>query len=123
MDMSYDDDALDAPANVMNKAILKDFVSEPNQKFILVYDFMRMWIFLIELIGSETENPIEAQTILSIGNAPTEHSKEALEEDFFASGGGSEIAGADEEEDDLGFKDYDDDYNEEDFTDFNEYEY
>ena len=31
--------------------------------------------------------------------------------------------GADEEEDDLGFKDYDDDYNEEDFTDFNEYEY
>jgi hypothetical protein len=123
MDMSYDDDALDAPANVMNKAILKDFISEADQKFILVYDFMRMWIFLIELIGQESENPEEAQTILAIGSAPKEHSKEALEEDFFASGGGSEIAGAGEEEDDFGFNDYDDDYNEEDFTDFNEYEY
>lgn len=123
MDMSYDDDALDAPANVMSKAILKNFVDEPDQKFILIYDFMRMWIFLIELIGQESENPEEAQTVLAIGSAPKEHSKEVLEEDFFASGGGSEIAGAGEEEDDYGLNDYDDDYNEEDFTDFNEYEY
>ena len=123
MDMSYDDDALDAPSNVMSKAILKDFVEEPDQKFILVYDFMRMWIFLIELIGYEAENPSEARTLLMVGQAPKENSKEALEEDFFASGGGSEIQGEGLEEDDYGFYDYDDDYNEEDFSDFNEFEY
>lgn len=123
MDMSYDDDALDAPANVMSKAILKDFVDEPDQKFILVYDFMRMWIFLIELIGYEEENTSEARMVLEVGNAPKENSKEALEEDFFASGGGSEIQGEGIEEDDYGFNDYDDDYNEEDFSDFNEFEY
>ena len=123
MDMSYDDDALDAPSNVMSKAILKDFVEEPDQKFILVYDFMRMWIFLIELIGYEAENPGEARTLLMVGQAPKENSKEALEEDFFASGGGSEIQGEGLEEDDYGFNDYDDDYNEEDFSDFNEFEY
>jgi hypothetical protein len=123
MDMSYDDDALDAPSNVMNKAILKDFVEEPDQKFILVYDFMRMWIFLIELIGYEAESPKEAFTVLEVGKAPKENSKEALEEDFFASGGGSEIQGDGSEDDDYGFNDYDDDYNEEDFSDFNEFEY
>jgi hypothetical protein len=123
MDMSYDDDALDAPSNVMNKAILKDFVEEPDQKFILVYDFMRMWIFLIELIGYEAESPKEALTVLEVGTAPKENSKEALEEDFFASGGGSEIQGDGSEDDDYGFNDYDDDYNEEDFSDFNEFEY
>jgi hypothetical protein len=106
MDMSYDDDAL-----------------EPDQKFILVYDFMRMWIFLIELIGYEAENPSEARTVLEVGQAPKENSKEALEEDFFASGGGSEIQGEGLDEDDYGFNDYDDDYNEEDFSDFNEFEY
>ena len=51
LDMSYDDDAIDDPANVMKDATIKNFIEEPDQKFILVYDFMRMWIFLIELIG------------------------------------------------------------------------
>ena len=123
MDMSYDDDALDAPANVMSKAILKDFISDTDQKFILVYDFMRMWIFLIELIGHQPKTPAEPSTALTVGKAPKEESKEALEEDLFASGGGVEMKGTEEDEDEFGFNDYDDDYNEEDFSDFNEYDY
>ena len=123
LDMSYDDDAIDEPASVMKQARIQDFLSEPDQRFILVYDFMRMWIFLIELIGYEAENPSEARTVLEVGQAPKENSKEALEEDFFASGGGSEIQGEGLDEDDYGFNDYDDDYNEEDFSDFNEFEY
>jgi hypothetical protein len=120
MDMTYDDDALDSPENVMSKAILKDFITDPDQKFILVYDFLKMWIFLIELIGHEKEAPKTPQLVLSMGKAPSENSKEAPEEDFFIAGGGLETA---DEEDDYGFDDYDDDYNEEDLSDFNDLEY
>jgi hypothetical protein len=120
MDMTYDDDALDAPANVMNKAIIGDFLTDTDQKFILVYDFLKMWIFLIELIGYEAEGPTTPQLALSMGKAPAENSKEDLEEDFFIAGGGSV---SDEDEDAYGFDDYDDDYNEEDLTDFNDLEY
>lgn len=125
MDMSYDDDDLDTPANIMSKAIVKDFINDSDQKFILVYDFMRMWIFLIELIEQVEESPTEPKVVLSVGNAPKEQSKETLEEDFFASGGGEYSEGNPDhsEEDEFGFNDYDDDYNEEDFNDFNEYEY
>ena len=125
MDMSYDDDDLDTPANIMSKAIVQDFINDSDQKFILVYDFMRMWIFLIELIEQVQESPTEPKVVLSVGNAPKEQSKETLEEDFFASGGGEYSEGNPDnsEEDEFGFNDYDDDYNEEDFNDFNEYEY
>ena len=125
MDMSYDDDDLDTPANIMSKAIVQDFINDSDQKFILVYDFMRMWIFLIELIEQVQESPAEPKVVLSVGNAPKEQSKETLEEDFFASGGGEYSEGNPDnsEEDEFGFNDYDDDYNEEDFNDFNEYEY
>jgi Plasmid pRiA4b ORF-3-like protein len=125
MDMSYDDDDLDTPANIMSKAIVQDFINDSDQKFILVYDFMRMWIFLIELIEHVQESPAEPKVVLSVGNAPKEQSKETLEEDFFASGGGEYSEGNPDnsEEDEFGFNDYDDDYNEEDFNDFNEYEY
>lgn len=57
MDMSYDDDSIDSLPSVMKNAIIKDFLEEPDQKFILVYDFMRMWIFLAELIGFERNEP------------------------------------------------------------------
>ena len=125
MDMSYDDDDLDTPANIMSKAIVQDFINDSDQKFILVYDFMRMWIFLIELIEHVQESPAEPKVVLSVGNAPKEQSKETLEEDFFSSGGGEYSEGNPDnsEEDEFGFNDYDDDYNEEDFNDFNEYEY
>lgn len=123
MDMSYDDDALDSPADIMSKAIIKDFISTDDQKFILVYDFMRMWIFLIELIGKEDTLPENPVIILSVGKAPKEQDKEALEEDFFASGGASAATATNDEEDEFGFSDYDDDYNPEDFTDYNEYDY
>ncbi|MFM8243596.1 MAG: hypothetical protein ACKN86_12380, partial [Crocinitomicaceae bacterium] len=35
MDMSYDDDSIDALPGVMKNAIIKDFLEEPDQKFIL----------------------------------------------------------------------------------------
>ena len=42
LDMSYDDDAIDAPSAVMKDATIKKFLEEPDQKFILVYDFPKL---------------------------------------------------------------------------------
>lgn len=124
MDMSYDDDSVDELCNVMQKAIIKDFVSESDQKFILVYDFMKMWIFLIELIGREPMEESVPKTMLNVGTPPLESSKQDLEEDMFRSGGGALSSGLDEDdEDDYGFNDYGDDYDDEDLSGYNEYEY
>ena len=75
MDLSYDDDAIDAIPSVMKNAILKDFIEEPDQKIILVYDFLRMWIFLAELVGYEQETPVEPIVSLAMGMAPPEDSR------------------------------------------------
>jgi hypothetical protein len=121
MDMTYDDDSLDAPAATMKNAIIKDFLEEPDQKFILVYDFMRMWIFLVELIGFDRNEPGAPEMLLSMGNAPTEDSRKIMDDELFAANGDENLI--DEDEDDLGLDEFDDDYSEDDLTDFNEYEY
>ena len=60
----------------MNDSILKDLVISEDQKFILVYDFLKMWCFLIELIEIKSET-IETPSIdLSIGISPNENSRE-----------------------------------------------
>ena len=120
LDMSYDDDSIDSPATVMKNAIIKDFLDEPDQRFILVYDFMKMWIFLIELIGYDRNEPENPEMLLAIGNAPVEASREALDEDLLHE---SESVSTDDEEDDFGFDEFDDDYSDDDLSDYNEYEY
>ena len=117
MDMSYDDDSIDSPAAVMKNAIIKDFLEEPDQKFILVYEFMRMWIFLVELIGFDRNDPSTPELLLSVGNAPREESREEIDEQLFE---GEEI---DQDEDELGFNDFDDDYSDDDLNDYNEFEH
>jgi hypothetical protein len=121
MDMTYDDDSLDSPATTMKSATIKDFLEEPDQKFILVYDFMRMWIFLVELIGFDRNEPESPEMLLSMGNAPTEDSRKIMDDELFAANGDGNLI--DEDEDDLGLDEFDDDYSEDDLTDFNEYEY
>ena len=117
MDMSYDeqDKPEDLPS-VMSFAKMSDFIGEPDQKFILLYDFLRMWIFLIELIGYENEGPGEPQIILSIGNSPAEDSKEISDTIF----DGDEIA---DDEDEFGFNNLEDGFDEEDYGGYEEFEY
>jgi hypothetical protein len=122
LDLSYDDDAIDEPASVMKQAQIQDFIQEPDQRFILVYDFMRMWIFLIELIAYEKETPETPLMALAIGTAPTEQSRALLDENLF---GDEELGNqaTDDDDDEFGFQDFDDDYADDDLTDYNEYEY
>jgi len=74
MNMS-DTNSIDSPLT-MNQTFLKDIVATNDQKFILVYDFLKMWCFLIELIDTTESDNTKAEIILSIGISPEEDSRE-----------------------------------------------
>jgi hypothetical protein len=108
-DMSFGEDPEQILLGVMNSSIIGSFIQESDQKIILVHDFLRMWIFLIELIGYSEDTPDYPKTILTVGNAPAEDSKPAESEDLqFETE--SDEDGIDEDEDEFGFGDYDDEY-------------
>jgi hypothetical protein len=124
MDLSYGDDAIDDLPSVMNSAILKDFMEDHDQKIILVYDFLKMWIFLVELIGTEEKETLSPEIILSIGVAPIESTKEEIsndlnfDQDLYQTG-----EDEDEDEDDFGFNDYEDGFSDEDISGYDSYDY
>ena len=43
---------------IMKNTRINECLFDTDQKFILIYDFMKMWIFLIELIGIQEETLI-----------------------------------------------------------------
>ncbi len=118
MDMNYGDESINEVAAVMSDAKLRDFMQKEDQKVILVYDFLKMWIFLIELVERPAENVSAPTVSFSIGIAPPEDSRVVAgedDDDLFAS---DEME--DEDDDDFGFEDgYDDD----DLSEYNEYDY
>jgi len=61
---------------IMSETKIKEVVTDQNQKMILVYDFMRMWCFLIEHVETLPKNVTKPQIALSVGKAPAEESKE-----------------------------------------------
>lgn len=118
MDMNYGDEAVDEKASVMSSAIIRDFIEAPDQKMILVYDFLRMWIFLIELIERTDERVKKPQTTLSVGMAPPEDSRMAgfEEEEGGPEGFGEELD--EEDTDDIFDDDFEDGYDEEDYKNY-----
>ncbi|RYM30804.1 hypothetical protein ERX46_17130 [Brumimicrobium glaciale] len=72
MDMSFGQiDEEEAPVE-MNSLQLKERISDPKQRFILVHDFLSMWIFLIELHEITDEEVEHPQLILEVGDIPQE---------------------------------------------------
>lgn len=112
-DMRYSDDE---DISIMKESQLVDFMHEPDQKFILVYDFLRMWIFLVELVETSPDDVIEPLITLSIGIAPPEDSKMMAEDMDF-------LEDEDEldDEDAFGDDDFEDGYDEEDYAGYDEY--
>ena len=104
----------DAPL-AMSDTTLKDLVISENQKFILVYDFLKMWCFLIELIDING-NELDAPTIdLSIGISPKEESRKVelgddiTNDDFGLGSDFDDIFSEFDDEDDFGgFENIDD---------------
>ncbi|MFA9220972.1 MAG: hypothetical protein ACEQSL_07285 [Sediminibacterium sp.] len=97
MDMGgVDEDSLS-----MSTTILSDMVMKPGDKILYVYDFMRMWIFYIELVEVKKDKPstIYPRVALAFGDAPSQDSKEF--QDMFESDivGGAVVAGTEFEED------------------------
>lgn len=115
MDMSFGEEP--DPTPIMSFSTIKNFIEAPDQKMILVHDFLKVWIFLIELIGYEKVAPESPQILLKVGDAPAEDSKKAEDNESLFAGD------IDEEEDEFGFNDFDDDLSDEDYSSFDDYEY
>jgi hypothetical protein len=113
-DMRYSDDESE-DLSVMKDAIIADFIEVADQKIILVYDFLRMWIFLLELIERTDEVITTPKVLLSVGVAPPEDSRMIQEDAFHGEEDDDEMNEFDE--------DFEDGYDEEDFSNFEEYEY
>lgn len=110
LDMSLDDDMIE-PVAIMSEQKIVDFIKESAQKMMLVYDFARMWIFLVELIEIVEEKVDQPKVALSIGMAPPEDSRGMDLDDEFGD--------FTEDSDD----DFMDDYDEEDsFDDYGNYD-
>lgn len=102
MDMGgVDEDSLS-----MSTTILSDMVMKPGDKILYVYDFMRMWIFYIELIEVKKDKPstIYPRVALAFGDAPSQDSKEF--QDMFEAdvvgGGVADMDDVDDEDDEFG---------------------
>ncbi len=105
-DMSFGEDPDQIMPGVMNTSIIREYIQDPDQKMILVHDFMRMWIFLIELIEVIKDTPEAPRVVLSVGAAPDENSRSGNEDNLRFE---SEID-EDSDEDEFGFDDFEDDY-------------
>jgi len=104
-DMSFGEDDSQILPGIMKESIVREFIQDPDQKMILVHDFLRMWLFLIELIGIEKEEPDEPKLILSVGDAPKEDSKPMENDDLHFE---TESELGEDEEDEFDFGAYDD---------------
>jgi hypothetical protein len=62
----------------MKSTKLADMLSKPSEKVLYVYDFMRMWIFYVELMEVKKDMPstIYPRVALVYGDAPSQDSKE-----------------------------------------------
>ena len=66
---------------IMSETLIGTEINNPNQKFILVYDFNRNWTFLVELINvSKEENNkiVYPAVIRSEGIAPSQYGTKSL---------------------------------------------
>jgi hypothetical protein len=103
MDMGgVDEDSLS-----MSTTILSDMVMKPGDKILYVYDFMRMWIFYIELVEVKKDKPstIYPRVALAFGDAPSQDSKEfqdMFEADVVGGGVANEMDLDEEDEDEFG---------------------
>jgi len=106
-DMGFGEDPDQIMPSVMKTSILANYIQVEDQKIILIHDFIRMWIFLIELIEVAEDAPDRPKVVLSVGNAPAESSKTGEEDISFQTE--SEFD-EDEDEDEFGFGEFEDSY-------------
>ncbi|MFM7814895.1 MAG: IS1096 element passenger TnpR family protein, partial [Flavobacteriales bacterium] len=87
----------------MKSTQLDEMLSTPGDKLLYVYDFVRMWIFYVELLEVKKDKPstIYPRVAMAFGDAPSQDSREMdFGEDTLMLGAleGLELDGAEEEE-------------------------
>ncbi len=67
----------------MSNTLLSDMITEPDQKIVYVYDFMRMWCFYIEVVEMKKRalSTIYPKVSMVFGDSPEQNEKES---DLFA---------------------------------------
>ncbi|MCC6601209.1 MAG: hypothetical protein IT223_11135 [Crocinitomicaceae bacterium] len=87
----------------MKNCKLSDMVTQPADKVLYVYDFLRMWIFYVELVEIKKDKPstIYPRVAMAYGDAPAQDSKEMdLFGNEFSEDEFNEVHGFEEEEED-----------------------
>jgi len=110
-------------ATSMGNTTLEEMVSKPADKVLYVYDFLRMWIFYIELIEVKKDTPstIYPRVALVYGDAPSQDAKEVdlfsegMPEGNFELNGDDGEDGEDDRDDDDPFSDTDELFDEDEF--------
>lgn len=121
LDMSFDEVDGESPIEMRNLA-LNERINNLNQRFILVHDFLSMWIFLIELDSVTEKAPEMPELVLSIGEIPEELKEKGAHEmddlkfdtDYEKSSNGYDYNG---------FDDDDDDFDEDEFEDIDDFDF
>jgi hypothetical protein len=63
---------------VMKTCKLADFIADPHQKFVYIYDFIELWTLHVELVGIEIKEKAEAKYPVcskTVGLAPKQYDK------------------------------------------------
>ncbi len=70
----------DVKTEMMHNTRLCDFIEDPHQRFVYIYDYMKMWSFYIELlkIQSAEKNIKYPRCIKTIGDLPRKMSSQAF---------------------------------------------
>lgn len=62
---------------LMDQVEIGDHIRDTHQRFIYAYDFLHMWMFLVELIhaGEPAKGVHYPQVVMAMGTPPDEHSR------------------------------------------------
>lgn len=62
----------------MSSTKLNEMITQPSEKILYVYDFLRMWIFYVELMEVKKDKPSTIYPLVAMryGDAPAQDSKE-----------------------------------------------
>lgn len=76
-DLGFAEEGTPAPS-LMHEVYISDHIRSTDQRFVYAYDFLHMWMFMLELIQASDPEPgvTYPRVVMSMGTAPDEHSKE-----------------------------------------------
>jgi len=109
MDISFGED--DAPVEIMSETLIRHHIESPRQRYILVHNFMDMWIFLLEMQEISSVEVTTPEVVLSVGALTDELRKTKTQENEDLQFDTEEM----EKDDEF---DFEDDYDEDDLGDY-----